>query len=56
MEQLEQFLRNASTEQMKTLLHLVIGRINLGENENIKTIKMNFTEQTQQHFLAVAPS
>lgn len=56
LEQLEQLLRDASTEQMKTLLHLVIERINLGENKKINTIEMNFTEQTQQHFLAVAPS
>lgn len=54
--QLEQLLRDAPTEQMKTLLHLVIKRINLGENKKIKTIEMNFTEQTQQPFLAEALS
>lgn len=56
LEQLEHIINNASTEQIKTLLHLVIERITLDENKKIKAIQMNFTEQTQQHFLGTAPS
>ena len=56
LEQLDTLLANVSIEQIKTLLHLVIEKITLDENKKIKSIEMNFAEQTQQHFLGTAPS
>lgn len=56
LEQLDTLLTNASIEQIKTLLHLVIEKITLDDKKKIKSIEMNFCEQTQQHFLGTAPS
>lgn len=53
--QLDQILGNAPTEQIKSLLHLIIKQINL-KDRKIETIELNFDENTQKHFLGSAPS
>ncbi|OME28914.1 resolvase [Paenibacillus odorifer] len=52
--QLEHLLFKASTEQIKSLLHLVIKQINV-KNRKIEAIELNFNEEMQKHFLC-APS
>ncbi|MDU2239745.1 MAG: recombinase family protein [Paenibacillus sp.] len=54
LAQLDQFLFKASTEQIKSLLHLVIKQISV-KNRKIEAIELNFDEDMQKHFLA-APS
>ncbi|MBP1994645.1 hypothetical protein J2Z66_006284 [Paenibacillus eucommiae] len=52
--QLDQLLFKASTEQIKSLLHLVIKQISV-KNRKIEAIELNFDKDMQKHFLA-APS
>lgn len=56
IERLENLLRYSNTDQRKTLLHLIISKITIGENKRIDKIDMIFDEMTEQHFLRVAPS
>lgn len=54
LNQLDQILCKASTDQIKFLLHLVIKQISV-KNRKIEVIELNFDEEMQQHFLG-APS
>jgi site-specific DNA recombinase len=55
LSQLDLILEQAPTEQIKSLLHLIIKRITVKERE-IKKIELAFDEQTQQYFFQPAPS
>lgn len=52
--QLDLLLFKSSTEQIKSLLHLVIKKISI-KNRKIESIELNFDEEMQKHFLS-APS
>ncbi|MFC6548814.1 hypothetical protein [Cohnella cellulosilytica] len=52
----ERLLRSSSTDQRKTLLHLIIGKITVTPDKKIDKIEMIFDEMTEQHFLGAAPS
>lgn len=54
LQQLEALLRSVC-KQIKTLLHL-IDLITVDKYKIIREIKMNFTEETQRHFIKCAPS
>lgn len=42
--------------QRKTLLHLIVKRITLDDRKHIRSIDLTFNEETEKHFLSVAPS
>jgi site-specific DNA recombinase len=52
----DHLLSQSSFDQRKTLLHLIINKITVGENKQINKIEMIFDEMTEHHFLRVAPS
>lgn len=53
--QLDQILGKAPTEQIRSLLYLIIKQISV-KNRKIESIELNFDENTQKHFLGLAPS
>lgn len=56
MERFDELLRRSPFQQRKTLLHLIVKKINLDDNRRVKDIELSFTEETEKHFLSVAPS
>jgi site-specific DNA recombinase len=56
IERSEYLLQRSSTDQRKSLLHLIIQKITLNDKRQIDKIEMALDESTEQHFLSVAPS
>lgn len=42
--------------QRKTLLHLIVKRITLDDRKRVGSVELAFSEETEKHFLSVAPS
>ncbi|GIP29148.1 recombinase RecB [Paenibacillus sp. J23TS9] len=42
--------------QRKTLLHLIVKRITLDDRKRVGSVELAFNEETEKHFLSVAPS
>ncbi|CAG7649679.1 hypothetical protein PAESOLCIP111_05922 [Paenibacillus solanacearum] len=53
---LDHLLDASSTDQRKTLLHLIIKKITVDDHRQIDKIEMTFDETTEHHFLSQAPS
>lgn len=56
VKRFEDLLKHSNSDQRKTLIHLIVKKITVGENRKIDKIEMLFDEMTEQHFLSVAPS
>ncbi|MDQ0090882.1 hypothetical protein J2T12_004308 [Paenibacillus anaericanus] len=41
---------------IKTLLHLIVKKISLNDKHRVKDIELTFNEETEKHFLNIAPS
>ncbi|MEW9122024.1 MAG: recombinase family protein [Thermotaleaceae bacterium] len=55
LERLDKVLKEAASQKIKALLHLIVKRICVKDRQ-IEKIELNFNESTQQHFLNLAPS
>ncbi|MGE6229856.1 recombinase family protein [Paenibacillus chitinolyticus] len=53
---LDALLRRSPFPQRKTLLHLVVKRITLDDRKRIDSVELAFNEETEKHFLSLAPS
>jgi len=42
--------------QRKTLLHLIVKRITLDDRKRVGSVELAFNEETEKHFLSIAPS
>ncbi|MGO4732632.1 hypothetical protein [Paenibacillus sp. 2KB_22] len=49
-------LRNSPFQQRKTLIHLIVKKITLDDRKRVGNIELVFNDETEQHFLSVAPS
>ncbi|WP_339279086.1 recombinase family protein [Paenibacillus sp. FSL W8-1187] len=49
-------LRRSPFQQRKTLLHLIVKRITLDDRKRVGSVELAFNEETEKHFLSVAPS
>lgn len=49
-------LQRSPFPQRKTLLHLIVKRITLDDRKRVGNIELAFNEETEKHFLSVAPS
>ncbi|MFE9276825.1 recombinase family protein [Paenibacillus glucanolyticus] len=43
-------------QQRKTLMHLIVKKITLDERKRVGSVELAFNEETEKHFLSVAPS
>ncbi|MBT2289511.1 recombinase family protein [Paenibacillus albidus] len=56
VSRLDGLLRSADPEQRKMLLRLMVERITIGKDKRIDRIELVFDEESEKHFLNVAPS
>ena len=49
-------LRRSPFPQRKTLMHLIVKKITLDERKRVGSVELAFNEETEKHFLSVAPS
>jgi len=49
-------LRRSPFSQRKTLMHLIVKRITLDDRKHIGSVELAFNEETEKHFLSLAPS
>ncbi|MGO4531971.1 recombinase family protein [Paenibacillus sp. 2TAF8] len=49
-------LRHSPFQQRKTLMHLIVKKITLDDKKRVSSVELAFNEQTEKHFLSVAPS
>lgn len=56
MGKFDALLRRSPFPQRKTLLHLIVKRIVLDDRKRVSSIELTFNEETEKHFLGVAPS
>ncbi|MBU5353195.1 recombinase family protein [Paenibacillus barcinonensis] len=49
-------LRNSPFQQRKTFLHLIVKKITLDERKRVDSVELSFNEETDKHFLSIAPS
>ena len=56
IERFEQLLRSSSFDQRKLFLQLIIQKVSLNDKRKIEHIELIFDENTEHHFLMVAPS
>ncbi|QWU16246.1 site-specific DNA recombinase [Paenibacillus sophorae] len=56
IERLDDLLRKSPFEQRKTLMHLIVKKINLDDKRRVKNVELCFDSETEKHFLSVAPS
>ncbi|MDU4694558.1 MAG: recombinase family protein [Paenibacillus sp.] len=52
----EALLQRSPFPQRKTLLHLIVKRITLDDMKRVGSVELAFSEETEKHFLSVAPS
>lgn len=55
MERFDALLQSSPFPQRKTLLHLIVKRITLDDRKRVDGIELAFNEETEKHFLNVAP-
>ncbi|SEL78526.1 recombinase family protein [Paenibacillus sp. OK003] len=48
-------LRQSPFQQRKTLMHLIVKKITLDDKKRVSSIELTFNEDTEKHFLNVAP-
>ncbi|MEK5161215.1 recombinase family protein [Paenibacillus sp. FSL R5-0527] len=56
MTNFDALLQNSPFQQRKTLLHLVVKKITLDSKRRVEHVELMFNEDTEKHFLSVAPS
>ncbi|ASS67596.1 MULTISPECIES: recombinase family protein [unclassified Paenibacillus] len=56
IERFDHLLQQAPFPQRKTLLHLVVKKISLDDKRQVQDVELIFNEETQKHFLSLAPS
>ncbi|MFF2017792.1 recombinase family protein [Paenibacillus sp. NPDC058177] len=56
MTNFDTLLRHSPFQQRKTLLHLIVKRITLDDRKRVGSVELAFNEDTEKHFLSVAPS
>ncbi|MNC43736.1 hypothetical protein D3C75_926110 [compost metagenome] len=56
MSRFDALLRHSPFPQRKTLLHLIVKRITLDDRKRVDSVELAFNEETEKHFLSVAPS
>lgn len=56
MTKFDSLLQHSPFQQRKTLLHLIVKKITLDEKRQVDSIELVFNEDTEKHFLSVAPS
>jgi site-specific DNA recombinase len=56
MERFDELLCRSPFQQRKTLLHLIVKKIKLDDKRRVKDIVLAFNEETEKHFLNIAPS
>jgi site-specific DNA recombinase len=56
MERFDDLLQTSPFPQRKTLLHLIIKKITLDDKRRVQDVELSFNEETEKHFLDVAPS
>ncbi|WP_269745414.1 zinc ribbon domain-containing protein [Paenibacillus sp. P22] len=56
MDRFDALLRHSPLPQRKTLLHLIVKRITLDKRKRVGSVELAFNEETEKHFLSVAPS
>ncbi|AIQ15195.1 hypothetical protein PDUR_27565 [Paenibacillus durus] len=49
-------LHRSPFPQRKTLVHLIVKRITLDDRKRVSNVELAFNEETEKHFLSVAPS
>lgn len=49
-------LRRSPFPQRKTLMHLIVKKITLDERKRVGSVELAFNEETEKHFLSIAPS
>ncbi|MCR8658525.1 hypothetical protein [Paenibacillus endoradicis] len=49
-------LEKAPFPQRKALLHLVVKKISLDDKRQVQDVELIFNEDTEKHFLSLAPS
>lgn len=52
----DSLLHRSPFPQRKTLLHLIVKRITLDDRKRVGSVELAFNEETEKHFLSVAPS
>ena len=56
IERFDHLLQHAPFPQRKTLLHLVVKKISLDDKRQVQDVELIFNEETEKHFLSLAPS
>lgn len=49
-------LHRSPFPQRKTLMHLIVKKITLDDRKRVRSVELAFNEETEKHFLSVAPS
>ncbi|WP_187768193.1 hypothetical protein [Paenibacillus sp. PL91] len=55
MDRFDSLLRRSPFPKRKTLLHLIVKRITLDDRKRVGSVELAFKEETEKHFLSVAP-
>lgn len=56
MERFNTLLNRSPFPQRKTLMHLIVKKITLDDTKRVGSVELAFNEETEKHFLSVAPS
>lgn len=56
MANFDALLSQSPFQQRKTLLHLIVKKIALDDKKRVSSVELAFNEETQKHFLSLAPS
>ncbi|MNJ71966.1 hypothetical protein D3C77_685680 [compost metagenome] len=56
MGRFDTLLHRSPFPQRKTLMHLIVKKITLDDRKRVDSVELAFNEETEKHFLSVAPS
>ncbi|AIW42392.1 recombinase family protein [Paenibacillus polymyxa] len=56
MAKFDALLHHSPFQQRKTLMHLIVKKITLDDKKRVCSVDLAFNEETQKHFLSLAPS